>query len=132
MTDHLVDVNKKIRRATVDLSSLNVPALDRPIAFTVFAHDSDPHDTGVLTVSADTEGLRMRWTGDKVDEWSGTWSDLRWFLQALQRDAAELRRRDAEMEALRAQVALGQEMADDIVRETFANRVMTPLRIATP
>lgn len=110
------------KRATVDLSSLNVPELTRPIAFMVFAEDSDPSQTGYVTVCADANGLRMRWPGDKTDEWSGTWNDLRWFMAALRREEAELRQKEAERAALKEQMRLGQEMADDIERERFASK----------
>lgn len=112
----------KPRRATIDLASLNVPELDRPIAFSVFANDADPHEIGFLTVCADQKGIRLRWVGEKVDEWTGDWADLRWFLEALARDRQELQQREAEREALRAQVALGEAMAIEREQQLFARK----------
>lgn len=110
------------RRATTDLSSLNIPTLEHPIAFGVFAHDSDPHETGYLTVCADDKGIRLRWAGDKADEYSSSWAEFRWFLAAMRREEAELRRKEQERAELREQVRLGQEMADDIERAKFSTR----------
>jgi len=110
------------RRATTDLSSLNIPTLEHPIAFGVFAQDTDPHETGYLTVCADDKGIRLRWAGDKVDEFTGTWAELRWFLAAMQRESADLRRKEQEIGELREQIRLGQEMADDIERAKFSAR----------
>lgn len=123
------DTPAKPRRATTDLSALTIPELAHPIAFTVYAEDSDPSETGYLTVCADPEGVRIRWVGDKCDEFSGTWAELRWFLAALRREEQEMRQKEAERNALREQMRLGQEMADDIERNKFALGRAQALRV---
>lgn len=116
------------RRATVDLSTIKVPWLEHPIAFQVFAHESDPHECGFLAVCADANGIALRWVGEKNDHWSATWSELRWFIEALKRDGAEIARQQAERAEYKAQMALGQEMADDWVRDQFKTRRTSAVR----
>lgn len=108
-------------RATVDLSSVNVPEIAHPIAFCAFAENYDPHETGYVTVCADGKGMSLRWTGVKEEQWSGTWGELRELLEAFREHGKEMRREQAAREAMRAQIALGHEMADDVERQRFAS-----------
>jgi hypothetical protein len=116
------------RRANVDLSSISIPWLEHPIAFQVFSKDSDPHECGFLAVCADTNGIALRWVGEKNDHWCATWSELRWYIEALRRDGAEIARQQAERAEHIAQMALGQEMADDLVRDQFKTRRTSAVR----
>lgn len=105
-----------------------MPEITHPIAFCAFAESHDPHEAGIVTVCADPKGMSMRWTGDKQEQWSGTWGEFRELLEAFRTNGEQTIREMREREVLRAQIALGREMADDIARERFASGIVRMVR----
>lgn len=71
--------------------------------FTVFAEDSNPHETGPMTVVMTEEGIVASWEGCEDDPWEISWRALREMCDAngelewLQERIAEERKNLAEL-----------------------------------